>query len=143
MNKEKDYTKQRRNNYGENSKSSRKNIPLSKHIQNRKVRRKFKEINFFDSEDAVNDFNAKIKIMKRFKKSPDIELGEILIKKLIDRYVLNEICFDDCLEKLKNIKASYNNFTIAFKKRIGYALNRILPEEILIDLKKLKEKVMV
>ncbi|MBF0410595.1 MAG: hypothetical protein HQM10_24840 [Candidatus Riflebacteria bacterium] len=142
MNKESEYKKQRRNTYGENSKSSRKNIPLNKSLQNRKIRRIFKDVDKVNSEEDVNDYFAKVKIMKRFKKSPDTELGEVLIKKIIYRLIMKQIIFDECFEKLIKIRNKYSHFTIAFKNQIGYALNRLLPELIITELKLLMEKVM-
>src|SRR5690348_8034336 len=81
------YTKDRRNNYGENDKASRKNIPLRKAKVNRAYRRKVNEIlseaNAGDVEqrDLVD---SKAKSVERFfwKKCADEPLGSFLKRKL-------------------------------------------------------------
>ena len=84
--------KDRRNSYGENAKSSRKNIPLSKAISHRKVR------HFANSQtqlltslpeaesDVAESTIAKPRLQKgTWKKSPDKPLGEIFKGKLATR----------------------------------------------------------
>lgn len=72
------YAKDRRNDYGENSKASRKTIPRNRAIANRKYRRKLQ------SELDAQDFGvvvpaAAAKVRKTgWRKSPDTPLGDYL-----------------------------------------------------------------
>ena len=81
------YAKDRRSNYGENDKASRKNIPLRKAKVNRAYRRKVNEIlsevdgGTFEHADLVD---GKAKNVKRefWKKCADEPLGTFLKRKL-------------------------------------------------------------
>jgi hypothetical protein len=77
--------KDRRNSYGENDKSSRKNIPLSKALSHRKVRRKAASLEHdWERIDEVTAESRELTLVTprlqkgRFRKSPDMPLGEIL-----------------------------------------------------------------
>jgi hypothetical protein len=82
----------RRNTYGENSKSSRKNIAKGKQRQHQDERRTVAEklraaAREVDDEDAVNsnEHAARLAIVdskrRGFRKKPDTPLGELLAKK--------------------------------------------------------------
>ena len=64
--------KDRRNDYCENDKSSRKNIPRSKKLANRSVRRGDKQDLATDAEHAEGVLPLRLK--KRWRKSPDSPL---------------------------------------------------------------------
>lgn len=82
------YTKDCRNTYGENDKSSRKNIPLRKAKVNRSYRRNVnKELNKINSQsnfENVELAESKAKNIKRedWKKSADEPLGKVIGRKL-------------------------------------------------------------
>jgi hypothetical protein len=78
-------SKDRRNSYGENDKSSRKNILRSKALSHRKVRRKAKSLE--QDWQRIEEAEAESRELTlvtprlqkgRFKKSPDMPLGQIL-----------------------------------------------------------------
>jgi hypothetical protein len=79
----------RRNAYGENNKSSRKNIPRSKAIVHRAERRVVRsvvahsELTSVDAAEGVETRIAESKAqrLQGFKKSPDVPLGEYLERK--------------------------------------------------------------
>jgi HTH-type transcriptional regulator/antitoxin HigA len=83
----------RRNTYGENAKSSRKNIPRSKQLSQRAMRRAtnspLQGLHGIVSEDLAVDTELKSRIKgieknrSRFKKWPDKPLGKVLEKKRI------------------------------------------------------------
>ena len=81
------YAKDRRNTYGENNKSSRKNIPLSKaldirserHAQNSALAQAIaaKDVNQLDEvENSVRSTKP-----RQWRKWPDKSLGEVLARK--------------------------------------------------------------
>lgn len=77
--------KDRRNTYGENAKSSRKNIPLSKALSHRKLRHKAAELerkwDILDEEsaEALELTVVTPRLQKgKFQKWPDRPLGEVL-----------------------------------------------------------------
>ncbi len=77
--------KDRRNSYGENDKSSRKNIPRSKAKSHRKIRRKAAGLEHdWERIDEVTAESRELtlvtpKLQKgKFRKSPDMPLSEIL-----------------------------------------------------------------
>lgn len=82
------YAKDRRNNYGENDKSSRKNIPLSKSLQKRAYRKSANQIlQNVKGETAIEDLEIlenEVKSVKKgnWKKYPDVPLGEIVEQQL-------------------------------------------------------------
>lgn len=82
------YLKDRRNVYGENSKASRRLIPLYKAIENRDIRRKSKQSiallsNSDEEKSNLLESNIKKNIAKigGWKKSSDMSLGEFLQRK--------------------------------------------------------------
>jgi hypothetical protein len=84
--------KDRRNGYGENDKSSRKNIPKSKALSHRKVRRQAKtlEVKWQSMAEATAESAELTSVTPRlqkgrFKKSPDVPLGEVVGGKLLRR----------------------------------------------------------
>jgi hypothetical protein len=81
-------SKDRRNTYGENSKSSRKNIPLSKALAQRQVRHKANQeldaIASRDDErvDVTESTLSKARAQKpKWKKVPDEPLSVVLMRK--------------------------------------------------------------
>ncbi|MDH1701043.1 hypothetical protein [Comamonas terrigena] len=81
------YAKDRRNTYGENSKSSRKNIPLSKALDIRAERRaqesalaKFTAAKDGDQLDAIENEVRSTK-PREWRKCPDEPLGRVLTQK--------------------------------------------------------------
>ena len=77
--------KDRRNTYGENDKSSRKNIPKSKALSHRKVRRKASEFErtWDQGEETAAEARELTLVTPRlqkgaFKKSSDMPLGQLL-----------------------------------------------------------------
>ncbi|CAG1022901.1 hypothetical protein DOJK_01975 [Patescibacteria group bacterium] len=80
------YQKDRRNCYGENAKSSRKNIPKSKqreHQAERRVAAKLlRQLPYHDDtvEQTLDKFKDQVKAkqLKRFKKCADLPLGKRL-----------------------------------------------------------------
>ncbi len=78
----------RRNTYGENAKSSRKNIPKSKQQthqrERRAVRGELAAVRVDPSEEAATNAQrkaatkARLQKLKGFKKTPDTPLGEVL-----------------------------------------------------------------
>jgi hypothetical protein len=90
------YYKDRRNTYGENSKSSRKNIPLSKALDIRSERRaqdtalaKITVATDVDQLDAAENA-ARATKPRQWRKSSDESLGQVLISKS-KRSVKNEV----------------------------------------------------
>ena len=81
------YAKDRRNTYGENSKSSRKNIPLSKaldirserHAQDSALAKAVAATNIDQLDAAENTMRATKQ--RQWRKSPDEPLGQVLISK--------------------------------------------------------------
>jgi len=78
------YAKDRRNTYGENSKSSRKNIPLSKAQANRSERHAQDQAlsqvvtSATDDDLILAEMKAKTTAPRQWKKTPDEPLGEVL-----------------------------------------------------------------
>jgi hypothetical protein len=81
------YSKDRRNTYGENSKSSRKNIPLTKALSIRSERHaqdRLLAVALIASEqDQLTSIENKVRGTKprHWKKSPDEPLGAVLSKR--------------------------------------------------------------
>jgi ribosomal protein S19E (S16A) len=83
--------KDRRNTYGENDKSSRKNIPRSKAISHRKVRRKvneeleqallMEEVQAEVLMSELSQLSVEKTAKKTWRKTPDEPLGEVLKRK--------------------------------------------------------------
>lgn len=85
--KQHSYAKDRRNTYGENSKSSRKNIPLSKaldirserHAQDSALAKAVAATNIDQLDEAESTMRATKQ--RQWRKSPDEPLGQVLISK--------------------------------------------------------------
>ena len=81
------YAKDRRNTYGENDKSSRKNIPKSRALDHRRARRTATQPLMTAkgrvSEAHADDVHtaATTKWIPTFKKSPDTPLGDVVASK--------------------------------------------------------------
>jgi hypothetical protein len=81
------YARDRRNTYGENAKSSRKNIPRAKARVRRAERRVVRQAlgesaGGADAEAAETTVaNSRLQRLEGFKKSPDIPLGDYLARK--------------------------------------------------------------
>jgi hypothetical protein len=80
--------KDRRNTYGENAKSSRKNIPKSKALSHRKVRKSAgQQLTLLDparelEADTIGSTLAAPRLQKgRWQKSPDTPLGKVVTGK--------------------------------------------------------------
>lgn len=87
----------RRNVYGENDKGSRKNIPRSKALSHRAVRRKSAELE--RTWDRLEPDEADVKELGavtareqkgRFRKEPDAALGLVIKRKLTRRKTCND-----------------------------------------------------
>jgi hypothetical protein len=82
------YEHDRRNTYGENQKSSRKNIPRSKQRSHQDERRSVRQTLIaaqgVPADDVVDETQSqalkkgRIKKLQAFRKSPDCPLGEIV-----------------------------------------------------------------
>jgi hypothetical protein len=79
--------KDRRNTYGENAKSSRKNIPRRRAEGNQAVRRHARQALVAAAERADSEIveaaepQLRLKRLKGWKKLPDTPLGEVLERK--------------------------------------------------------------
>lgn len=96
--KELSYEKDRKNNYGENSKSSRKNIPKRKRIVNKTYRTAINQSikkNISTVIENIGDVDSAVKNVKRksWKKTPDISLGHYLENKKDETDYGTEISF--------------------------------------------------
>ncbi|MET4257826.1 hypothetical protein ABIC09_002768 [Bradyrhizobium sp. S3.12.5] len=89
------YANDRRNTYGENQKSSRKNIPRSKQLSHQDERRAVRQA-LIAAQGAVADEVAdeaqsqalrrgRMKKLKASRKSPDTPLGEVIERRLLRR----------------------------------------------------------
>ena len=86
------YAHDRRNTYGENQKSSRKNIPRSKQLSHQDERRSVRQalvaakgrVAGEAADDAQSQAlrQAAIKKLRAFRKSPDSPLGEVVERRL-------------------------------------------------------------
>ena len=85
------YAHDRRNTYGENQKSSRKNIPRSKQLSHQAERRVVRQV-LTGSQGSVAD-EAQSQVIEKgrlqnlwaFRKSPDTPLGEVVKDRLQKR----------------------------------------------------------
>jgi hypothetical protein len=83
------YEKDRRNTFGENSKASRKGIPLSKARANRAERhsqdRKLSETLKVDDVKQLAEVKNQVRATKPkiWRKSADLPLGEVLARRLL------------------------------------------------------------
>jgi hypothetical protein len=81
------YAKDRRNTFGENSKASRKGIPLAKARANRAERHAQDNVLSVAAEVVEPDQLAEVELLVRstkprqWKKSPDKRLGEVLARR--------------------------------------------------------------
>ena len=93
--KQQSYELDRRNTYGENQKSSRKNIPRSKQISHQDERRSVRQA-LLAAEGGVTSevadeaqsrvlIKGRMKKLKGFRKSPDSPLGEVVKRRLRKR----------------------------------------------------------
>lgn len=89
------YAHDRRNTYGENQKSSRKNIPRSKQGAHQEERRSARQI-LASAQGSINDDVAdqaqsksmtygQVKRLKSFRKTPDSPLKEVVERRLYVR----------------------------------------------------------
>jgi hypothetical protein len=91
--KRRNYELDRRNTYGENQKSSRKNIPRSKQLSHQDERRSVRQVlvsalgSVRDADDAQSQalIKGRMKKLKGFRKSPDSPLGEVIKRRLRKR----------------------------------------------------------
>ena len=89
------YEHDRRNTYGENQKSSRKNIPRSKQLSHQGERRVVRQaltgaegrVADERSDEAQSQVARKVRMKKlnAFRKSPDTPLGEVIARRLRNR----------------------------------------------------------
>ena len=97
--KRQSYEHDRRNTYGENQKSSRKNIPRSKQRSHQDERRSVRQVLGFAQghiADEVADeaqsralIKGRMKKLQGFRKSPDRPLGEVVKRRLRRRAKLD------------------------------------------------------
>jgi len=93
--KRQSYEHDRRNTYGENQKSSRKNVPRSKQLSHQDERRSVRQVLIvaqgeFSSEladDAQSQtlVKSRMKKLKGFRKSADSPLGDVVKERLLRR----------------------------------------------------------
>ena len=94
------YAHDRRNTYGENQKSSRKNIPRSKQLSHQAERRTVRQSLVFAEGDVADEVadEAQSQVLRKgrmqrlwaFRKSPDTPLGEVVKRRLRRRMSENE-----------------------------------------------------
>ena len=98
--KRQSYEHDRRNTYGENQKSSRKNIPRSKQRSHQDERRAVRQT-LIAAQGAVADEvtedtqsraleKGRLKKLQAFRKSPDRPLGEVVTRRLRRRIAADE-----------------------------------------------------
>ena len=90
--KRQSYEHDRRNRYGENQKSSRKNIPRSKQRSHQDERRSVRQVlsspqgsiagEVADEAQSRAMIKGRIKKLNGFRKSPDRPLGEVVKRRL-------------------------------------------------------------
>jgi hypothetical protein len=90
--KRQSYELDRRNTYGENQKSSRKNIPRSKQISHQEERRSVRQVlvsaqgdvtcEVVDEAQSQALIKGRMKKLRGFRKSPDSPLGEVVKRRL-------------------------------------------------------------
>jgi hypothetical protein len=93
--KRQSYELDRRNTYGENEKSSRKNIPRSKQLSHQDERRSVRQVlvsaqggvtcEVADEAQSQALIKGRMKKLKGFRKSPDSPLGEVVKRRLRKR----------------------------------------------------------
>lgn len=93
--KRQSYELDRRNTYGENQKSSRKNIPRSKQLSHQEERRSVRQVlasaqgsvtgEVADEAQSQALIKGRMKKLKGFRKSPDSALGEVVKRRLRKR----------------------------------------------------------
>ena len=98
--KRQSYEHDRRNTYGENQKSSRKNIPRSKQLSHQDERRSVRQVLIATQGDVANEVadeaqsqvlgKGRMKKLRAFRKSPDRPLGEVVKRRLSRRANENE-----------------------------------------------------
>jgi hypothetical protein len=82
------YENDRRNTYGENNKSSRKNIPRSKQRSHQDERRSVRQALVAAHGEAADEAQSqalrkgRVKRLKAFRKSPDSPLGDVIERQL-------------------------------------------------------------
>ncbi|MGY3033625.1 hypothetical protein ACVIIV_002795 [Bradyrhizobium sp. USDA 4354] len=86
------YEHDRRNTYGENQKSSRKNIPRSKRLSHQDERRTVRQALIGAQGDVVDQVaddvqsqvlrKGRMKKLNAFRKSPDRPLGQVVARQL-------------------------------------------------------------
>lgn len=89
--KRQSYENDRRNSYGENHKSSRRNIPLSKQRSHQDERRAVRQALIGAHGDVANDaadeaqsqalIKGRVKKLRGFRKWPDRPLGEVVARR--------------------------------------------------------------
>jgi hypothetical protein len=102
--KELSYKNDSKNDYGESSKSSRKNIPKKKRMVNKTYRGSVKQVIHQNTAYEINDLpdiDSKVKQVKRrkWKKSPDISLGQFLEQKQNPVVHGNEVSYHENYRK--------------------------------------------
>ena len=93
--KRQSYELDRRNTFGENQKSSRKNIPRSKQLSHQDERRSVRQVlvsaqggvtcEVADEAQSQALIKGRMKKLKAFRKSPDRPLGEVVKRRLRTR----------------------------------------------------------
>jgi hypothetical protein len=107
--KRESYLRDRRNTYGENDKSSRKNIARNKRLRSR-IERRLGRTAFIagaglDAERADDvDWRLRKKRKLAWTKSPDAPLATALARKLERRASLGMLDVDEAAEKLARVR---------------------------------------
>jgi len=93
--KQRSYELDRRNTYGENQKSSRKNIPRSKQLSHQDERRSVRQALLSAQGNVTGEvadeaqsqvlIKGRMKKLKGFRKAPDSPLGQVVKRRLRKR----------------------------------------------------------
>jgi hypothetical protein len=109
------YAKDRRNTYGENDKSSRKNIPRSRSLPHRANRRGARQALRPAADDAaalpvdqVED-GLKHRFPRRWRKTPDEPLGAVLERRVTEQADRGRIPEALAAEKLERIRRRFTS----------------------------------
>lgn len=122
MRKKADYTKQRRNTYGEAPHAARKAIPRAKQRQNQKERRGVRaELTRGDAE-AAEQAAVSSTVRRSFKKVPDTPLGRVLMTRTIRQFVRRKISAATFRRKIRRLREQYPNFVREYRALVhGYS----------------------
>lgn len=106
-----DYSKQRRNTYGESPHASRKNIPRSRQRQHRESRRVLKSALHHLGEEAADRVASAEHAGWAFKKSPDQPLGWVLIADCCRQLVAGRMTVHTFRLRMRRLRDNYAGFS--------------------------------